>query len=602
MAFPPAFLEEIRTRLPLNRLVERKVRLEKRGRDFKGLCPFHNEKTPSFHVYPDGYKCFGCGAFGDHFTWVMETEKVTFPEALERLAAEAGLEVPRASPQAAEAARRIKDLHEVAEAVAAAFERRLWLPEGAAALAYLRGRGLADETLRKFRLGWSGEGRGALAADLARQEIAPDRLVAVGAMKQDDDMKAGGRAPVDLFFGRVMFPICDPRGRVIAFGGRVLGEGVPKYVNSPETALFKKRRTLYGAQFVRNALRAGQKLVVVEGYMDVIALAQAGHEAAVAPLGTALTEDHLASLWHLDACPVLCFDGDAAGARAAERTMQLALPALGPGQSLAFIALPGGDDPDTFVRKHGLSRFSAQLDRAEPLAAALYLAVTRHRAATPEARAGQRKRLEELAGRIGDPALRAEYQRYFRDAWYAARRGPPRARAGPAAVSRPPLDPHTARARRECELLLMLIEHPGVLAQVVEPLAGARFDHDAAEVLRGALASHAEDLFGLDSPHLLDHLRVLGFRQALDAVLGLVSRLRPPRRAPADPAGAEPGAILAQWHAMFQQLERERLDDDIAAAQQAFAKDPSEANQRRLTLLVEHRQRIAIALPAEPAL
>ncbi len=602
MAFSPSFLDEIRARLPLNLLVGRKLRLEKRGRDFKGLCPFHNEKTPSFHVFADHYHCYGCGAHGDHFRWVMETERASFPEAVERLAAEAGLEVPRASPEAAEAAQRIRDLHGVADTAAAAYERRLFLPEGGEALAYLRRRGLSDATVKKFRLGWSGEGRGALAADLARDGITPDQLVAVGAMKQEE-----GRAPVDMFFGRVMFPITDPRGRVIAFGGRVLGDAVPKYVNSPETALFKKSRTLYGLAFVRDALRAGQRLVVVEGYMDVIALAEAGHGAAVAPLGTALTEEHLELLWRLDPCPVLCLDGDAAGARAAERVMGLALPLLAPGRSLAFATLPAGEDPDSYVRGHGLAAFTALAGRATPLATALYLAVAGQPAATPEARAAQQRRLEETAGRIPDPILRAEYRKYFREAWYSARRQPagPRTsstgKAGtrgavrPAAL-RPALSAGSARPRRERSLLLMLLHHPGALAQVVEPLARARFLHPATEALRAALAQHAEALFGLDSAHLLDHLRLLGLSQALETVLGpAISSLPRPRL-----EGAGPGEVVAAWLAEFTRLEPERMADEIAAAQDAFRADPSAANERRLARLAESRNEALSALPPDP--
>jgi DNA primase len=591
MAFPPAFLDEIRTRVALNRLVERKVRLEKRGRDFKGLCPFHNEKTPSFHVFADHFHCYGCGAHGDHFRWVMETEKATFPEAVERLAAEAGLEVPRQNPAAAEAAARIKDTHAVAEAVAAEYERRLWLPEGAAALAYLRNRGLSDATIRAFRLGWSGDGRGALAAALARQEITPEKLVAAGAMKLGDNDR-----PVDLFFGRVMFPIADARGRVIAFGGRVLGDAVPKYVNSPETALFKKSRTLFGAHAARAALRAGQKLAVVEGYFDVIALAEAG-QPAVAPLGTAVTEEHLDALWRLDPCPVLCLDGDAAGARAAERVMRLALPLLAPGRSLAFASLPDGDDPDTFARRHGAAALSDLLARATPLATALYLAVAGQAAATPEARAAQKARLEELAASVADPALRGEYQRHFRDAWYAARRQPPSSarRPAPRRAPRPPLAPDAARHRRERWLLLVLVDHPGVLAQVVEPLGAVPFIHPATEALRATLCTHADDLFGLDSTALVDHLRVLGLSQALDALLGpSISALPRPRL-----EAAGPGEIAAAWLAEFARLEPERMAHEMEAAQRAFRADPSETNQRRLARLAEARQ--AAANPPDPS-
>jgi DNA primase len=277
MSLPPHFLDELRHRTPLAPLVARRVRLERAGRDQKGCCPFHNEKSPSFYVYDDHYHCFGCGAHGDAISFVMQSEGASFIEAVERLAAEAGLEVPKPSPAAAEAAKREAELADVLEAAAAEYRRRLALPEGEAARAYLAARGLDAPTIARFGLGWSGEGRGSLRAALARQGIAESRLVEAGLMKQ------GERGAVDYFYGRVMFPIRDRAGRMVSFGGRLLGDGQPKYLNGPETALFSKRRTLYGIDAARPAIRAGAALIVVEGYMDVIALAAAGFEGAVAP-------------------------------------------------------------------------------------------------------------------------------------------------------------------------------------------------------------------------------------------------------------------------------------------------------------------------------
>jgi DNA primase len=320
MALSPNFLDELRARTPLAAVVGRRVKLARSGRQMKGCCPFHQEKTPSFYVYEDGYHCFGCGAHGDAISFVMQTQGAAFMEAVEQLAAEAGLDVPKPTPEAAEAERKRHDLASVLEAAQTSYQRRLHLPEGRHAHDYLRTRGLTEETIRRFGLGWSGEGRGALASELARDGITQDLLVESGLMRTDE----GTDRTFDLFFNRVMFPIRDRRGRVISFGGRTLGDGQPKYVNGPETPLFSKRRTLYALDLAREAVRSGASLVVVEGYMDVIALAQAGFGAAVAPLGTALTEEQLEELWRLSPSPILCFDGDAAGARAAARAAELA--------------------------------------------------------------------------------------------------------------------------------------------------------------------------------------------------------------------------------------------------------------------------------------
>ena len=289
MKLPDSFLEELRARTPIAALISRRVKLTRSGRQSKGCCPFHTEKTPSFYVYEDGYHCFGCGAHGDAVSFVMQTQGASFMEAVQSLASEAGLEVPRASPAAEAAERRRLDLHGVLDEALAHYRRRLAAKEGGAALAYLRGRGLTDATIEKFGLGWAGEGRGALASDLAGRDITEAQLLEAGLLRTGEDGAVRG----ELFFNRVMFPIRDRRGRMISFGGRILGDGQPKYVNGPETPVFSKRRTLYALDLAREAARQGAPVVVVEGYMDVIALHQAGFGAAVAPLGTALTTEQL---------------------------------------------------------------------------------------------------------------------------------------------------------------------------------------------------------------------------------------------------------------------------------------------------------------------
>ena len=370
MAFPPQFLDELRTRLPVSEVVGKKVRLTRKGREFTGLCPFHNEKTPSFTVNDDKafYHCFGCGQHGDVITFAMETDGLSFPEAIERLAGQAGLEVPQSSPQERERAKVRSTLYDVVEQVCAWYEEQLSQPGGRDAYDYLRGRGFTDETIGTFRLGFAPDGRGRLLQAMEARGVRQDQLVEAGLIK----MPEGGGNPRDYFFNRVIFPINDSRGRVIAFGGRILGDGQPKYLNSPETPLFHKGRSLYNFTMAREASRDAGTVIVAEGYTDVIALAQAGLPNSVAPLGTALTEDQMRLIWRIADEPVLCFDGDTAGERAALRAAERALPLLQPGKTLRFMALPSGDDPDTLIKARGAEGFRTLLAGAHQLVDVLW--------------------------------------------------------------------------------------------------------------------------------------------------------------------------------------------------------------------------------------
>lgn len=366
MAFPPQFLDELRARLPVSEVVGRKVRLVRKGREHSGLCPFHNEKTPSFTVNDEKafYHCFGCGQHGDVITFVMETEGLSFPEAVERLASQAGLQVPQSSPEERERAKVRNTLYDVVEQVCAWYEDNLRQTGGREALDYLRGRGFTEETIRTFRLGYSPDGRGRLLQAMEAKGIRKDQLVEAGLIK----LPEGGGDPRDYFFNRVMFPISDGRGRVIAFGGRILGDGQPKYLNSPETPLFHKGRNLYNFAMAREASRDLGTVIVAEGYTDVIALAQAGLPNAVAPLGTAVTEEQIGLLWRVADEPVLCFDGDTAGERAALRAAERALPLLKPGKTLRFMGLPAGEDPDSLVQSRGADGFRHIMGSARQLA------------------------------------------------------------------------------------------------------------------------------------------------------------------------------------------------------------------------------------------
>jgi len=629
MSLPPSFLDELRARLPLGALVGRHVRLTRRGKELTGLCPFHNEKSPSFTVNEGKgfFHCFGCGAHGDAISFVMRRENLPFMEAVERLAAEAGLAMPRRDAASEEQEARRTGLIGVMELAAADFERRLRLPEGRAALDYLGRRGLSEETIRRFRLGWSGEGRGALLAALGREGVSAEQLAAGGLMKP----AASGEGFVDLFFSRVMFPIRDRRGRVIGFGGRTLGDGQPKYVNSPETDLFHKRRTLYGLDLAADAARKAGRVVVVEGYMDVIALHQAGFAQAVAPLGTALTEEQMAELWRLAPEPILCFDGDAAGARAAARAAELALPRIGPGRSLRFVTLPAGEDPDTLVSRRGPASFAALLDSARPLAETLFgLLIEGAPAATPEQRAALRARLDEVAGRIEEPTLRDEYRRQFRD-WYAERfrarpryvpaarpgarpgthpaagqtgwrqqQAPGRGRPGLAGAAVPVPRPSAAGAatERERHILAILLNHPGLIARVEEPLAHLELTDPKLDRLRQSLLEIAHHDTGLDAAALAAHLNRTGLSETAAAVLAPVPT---PLPACAQPSAMPAEAWQGWWH--FVALARgARLNEEIAEAEAELARECSPANEQRLVAL--HRARAALeeaALDAEGA-
>jgi DNA primase len=597
MALPPGFLEELRVRTPLAPLIGRRVRIERSGRQWRACCPFHGEKTPSFYIYDDHYHCFGCGAHGDALTFIMETEGASFPEAVERLANEAGLEVPKATPQAAEADRRRHSLHSVLAQAAAQFHEWLFLPQGRPALDYLRGRGLSDDTIRRFGLGWSGSGRGTLTAALAREGVTPDLMAEAGLIRREED---GSRAR-EMFFERVMFPIRDRGGRVISFGGRTLGDGQPKYLNGPETPVFSKRRTLYALDLAR-AARA--EIIVVEGYMDVIALHQAGFAGAVAPLGTALTDDHLAELWRLSPAPVLCFDADAAGRRAALRSAELALPLLAADRTLGFILLPDGEDPDSFIRHQGARGFRALLEAPRSMTDTLFDLCREAGDKTPEQRARLRARLAELAALVPDKGLAAEYRSALFDRFFAERpNGRSAKRAGPHGAAkrpivppRPPISSDDTRAIRARLLTGALLRHPMLLRDVEDAFRGLDLPADCTR-LRKALLEWADQADALDSQHLMNHLTFSGLAPEAEQLLGMDAvRLSGFARADAMPEEAEAG----WWH-FFGLMNLPRLREELERATLAAAACMDDATQRRVTALRRAVDRIFATDTDEPA-
>ncbi|MBT5109264.1 MAG: DNA primase [Rhodospirillaceae bacterium] len=548
MSFPPRFLDDIRARASLADVISKRVKLTRKGREHVGLCPFHNEKSPSFTVNEDKgfYHCFGCGAHGDVISFVMNTQGSTFPEAVERLAAEAGLEVPVESPEERERSKLRAGLHDVMEMACRWYQQRLHDASGRDALDYLRGRSLDDKTISRFRLGYapgSASGGDSLEAALRAQGVTPEQLLEAGLMRRPDD----GRAPYPFFRDRVMFPIADRRGRVIAFGGRVMGEAkAAKYLNSPDTPLFDKGRTLYNAAAAREALQehkgeSGGDLVVVEGYMDVIALSRAGMNAAVAPLGTAMTEDHLGELWRLTPEPVLCFDGDTAGQRAAGRAAERALPVLRPGKSLRFAVLPTGEDPDSLIATEGPAAMRRIIESARPLSDLLWDMEAHARPVdTPERRADLEARLNGRVREIADESVQGHYRTMFKDRLWAAfrgrggsrqnnqrgsgGRGPERGANGGGAVGNPGAHvlartaPLRANRRRQQAILATLINQPVLRDEIDEVLAGFEFDPDL-DNLRQQLQNLFSNDWGLDVASIKAHLEIGDSARVLEGVL-----------------------------------------------------------------------------------
>ncbi len=528
MAFPPGFLDELRGRISLPGLVSRQVKLERRGREFAGLCPFHTEKTPSFYVVEDKnfFHCFGCGAHGDAIGFVMRADNLDFLEAVEKLAGEAGLAVPQSTPEEREKAQRQKTLLETLEAAAAFYEARLWSPAGSTARSYLGARGLDADTIRRFRLGWAPDDRQSLRRALTA-DFGEALLVETGLLHRPEEGEA-----FDYFRNRVMFPIGDRAGRIIAFGGRVLADGQPKYLNSPESPIFQKGRVLYGWSAARAAAADRRDAIVTEGYMDVIALHHAGFASAVAPLGTALTEYQLEELWRLGPEPILCFDGDAAGQRAAARALRRALPLLRPGRSLRFAVLPSGEDPDSLIRSAGRDIFEQVLAAARPLSHMLWeIELGASPVDTPERRADLDHRLMENVALIADATVRNEYRRFVRDRLFEGGRkrrvvassSTPRGFAQKVAtefVREGPLSPPRPPDRVQRELLFrILLQWPSLLDEVAEEFATIEMPEPDLDKLRREILQIEALHPGLEASTLRQHLHTNGFAATVEAFI-----------------------------------------------------------------------------------
>ncbi|MDB5395372.1 MAG: primase [Rhodospirillales bacterium] len=596
MTIPPAFLDELRARVPLSDIVGRRIALQRAGREYKAPCPFHAEKTPSFYINDQKsfFHCFGCGAHGDALGFLMRHDGLAFPEAVEQLAGLAGMEMPKSEPAEAQKYDRLKRLADALEAACKYFEAQLRAPAGRNALTYLIRRGLDDQTIAEFRLGYAPPASDALRAALVGQGHDEAVLEEVGLIRRPDD----GRSPYGFFRNRAIFPVADKRGRIIAFGGRILeGEG-PKYVNSPEHALFHKGAVLYGLARARTAIAKGEPPVVVEGYMDVIALQAAGIGGAVAPLGTALAEGQLAELWKAqdpkiqrDYPPILCFDGDGAGRRAAVRAVERILPVLGPARSVSVAFLPQGEDPDSLVRNGGAAAVRQILDDALPLIDAIWQFGTVDRAlTTPEQRAGLWAELEGQVRAITDKQVQTLYRaelkqrfdamfiqaRTFGNNWEGGKKREGRKWDGKKSFAPGPR-PAAVRSSAVVEariMLAMMINHPFLFEELSETFAELALPV-AWEPLRQALFAQLADQ-PLDAEALCVHLRASGHASVLDDVLGPATT----ERARFVKAGTPKDQVRAGWFDISSRSHSRSLDRELAIARSNPSRVEDQALER----------------------
>lgn len=537
--FPPGFLEDLKSRASVSDVVGRKVKLIRRGREFVGLSPFNSEKTPSFTVNDAKgfYHCFSSGEHGDVFSFLMQTEGVTFPEAVETVAQMVGMDVPQASPEERRHAEQAKGLRDVVSIAAHFFQTELRLPAGREALAYLKGRGLQDATIKRFGLGYAPADRMAVLAALRHEGIPDEMAVEAGLARRGDDGRVFG-----YFKDRAIFPIADTQGRAVAFGARALGDAQPKYLNSPEGPLFHKGETLYGLDLAREPAHKSGEIIVVEGYMDVIALAEAGLPNAVAPLGTAITEAQIKRLWRISEAPTLCLDGDAAGRKAAGRAALRALPILEPGRSLKFAMLAGGD-PDDLVRQEGPGALRQAIDAATSLVDVVWHdEAAKIDARQPEQRAALDRRLHDLAREVQDETVRRHLTAEFRTRLRTAFAPPPppaRARRSdrwnrddqkPSHVTPRKADATRAvgEVMREALLLYGCCARPEIAEPFAERLGLLKLSDPAFDRLRAALVEILAEQPTIDGDALRATLIAQRHSPAIDRMQDSVKKRRPP--------------------------------------------------------------------------
>jgi DNA primase len=610
MRFPPSFLDDIRNRVSISSVIGRKVAWDRRksnpGKgDFWACCPFHGEKSPSFHAddRKGRYYCFGCKVKGDIITYLVEKEGVPFPEAVAQLAQDAGLAMPVVSEADMQREEQRSSLYEIMDFARTFFEMELQTARGAKARGYLSDRGLSAAIQKEFSMGYAPDDRSALRTHLAEKNISVEQMAEAGLVVSGDDIPVA----YDRFRDRVIFPIRDARGRVIAFGGRALRADVPaKYLNSPDTPLFHKGDILYNFDKARGAAHTSSQLIAVEGYVDVIAMFRAGFTEAVAPLGTALTENQLALMWKTVPEPTLCFDGDSAGQKAAYRALDLALPLLKPGHSLKFAFLPEGQDPDDLLKSEGPEAVKAVIAAAEPMAFVLWQrALNENDRATPERRALFERDLKIQLRLIQDETVQKHYladlqerlnvlfkgQQMSRGPFIKGARGQPRLKYGQKpweaqTAASPQLKALASKTgfastaeRRERMIVLSVINHPELLHEVWSEFAATELTSRELDSLRSLILDSASSEESLETAGLRGHLLLKGFGPLLDRLETQAKRLNEWFLGP-DAAQDDARTGLRQMIALHHKAVT--LDRELKAAEAAFGSEPTEENLNAL--------------------
>jgi len=568
------FLDTLRSRLSISEIVGAKVKLTRKGREYLGLCPFHHEKTPSFTVNNEKefYHCFGCGAHGDAIRFLMEVEKYTFMEAIKELASRVGLSVPSGMLTNETQAR--EDFTPLLEALQHAnmwFQKNLSLSSHAGVLRYTEERKLTKDTLKKFEIGYAPHEPHALEKHLKDKGFSEKVLIDAGFLVQGE----GNKPPYDRFRGRLMFPIHNAKKQVIAFGGRLLEKGEPKYLNSPETPLFSKGKNLYGYPFAKGK-QTSDPLLVVEGYMDVIALHQAGYKGAVAPLGTAFTEDQIHLAWRLDPEPVLCFDGDAAGLKAAMRATERVAPLLKPGHSLKFLFLPQGEDPDSLLRK-GMA-FEELLKGVQSLLDTVWIFFTQGKQfKTPEQRTALQQQYNLWAHSLTNSDIRKHYLFAFKDLFYQKIIQKSQRNTQFLPPNRKNLNLFSIQ---EQLLLAIIVNHPNLLDEISDDLAFLELKNPRFHEIREAMLRFYTQNSSQEE-NLKDFLLKQGLSREVEELLSPQVLIHG--------AFAKPSASLEEaregWKEIFNRIQHRGTKDDLRSAQNSLAEEMSDEAWQRLKVL-----------------
>jgi len=589
MKFTPAFLDDLKNRVVLSTLIGARVKLKKQGQEFAACCPFHKEKTPSFTVsdMKGFYHCFGCGAHGDAIRFLQETENLSFSESVERLAEMVGVPLPaytsdRESLQ--DRARKVS-LYEIIEEASKWFETQLYAPIGQNALTYLQERGIRAAEVKKFRIGFAPSANG-LKKFFQGKGIPEEDLIEAGLLIKNEDRSE----TYDRFRQRLMFPITDKKNKVVAFGGRILGEGKPKYLNSPETPIFHKGSMLYGYVFAREAVSKNQPIIVTEGYLDVIALHKGGFVGAVAPLGTALTEEQIMGLWRLSPEPILCFDGDDAGYRAAVRACHRVLPLLKPGFSLQFVHLPKGEDPDSLIQGGAQYVLTKLFSQAMPLVEMVWQSeLSLLRPKTPEQEAQLKHILDRHVRHIEDSSVQESYRHamknkfyhHFRKRKFFLKKGQSSAR-DELPKKNTHFDPTVLQRKI---LLATVVNHPDILTDVIEEFAALTLPLAEHEALKQEILNFAHQQEMLDVVQLKHHLGKAGHGEVLESLLSSALYLHAAFALPK----ADRRQALEGWQEIWKRLnDLEYTKPEMREIQKSLSATLDEDSWQRLKAIKGH--------------